>query len=62
MHNGFVTINGEKMAKSLGNIILVKDLAENYHGEVIRLALLSSHYRQGLDWNDKLIEECQNTI
>ena len=62
MHNGFVTINGEKMAKSLGNIILVKDLAENYHGEVIRLALLSSHYRQGLDWNEKVIHQASKLI
>ena len=62
MHNGFVTINGEKMAKSLGNIILVKDLAENYHGEVIRLALLSSHYRQGLDWNEKVIHQANILI
>ena len=62
MHNGFVTINGEKMAKSLGNIILVKDLAKNYHGEVIRLALLSSHYRQGLDWNEKVIHQANKLI
>ena len=62
MHNGFVTINGEKMAKSLGNIILVKDLAENYHGEVIRLALLSSHYRQGLDWNEKVMHQANKLI
>ena len=62
MHNGFVTINGEKMAKSIGNIILVKDLAENYHGEVIRLALLSSHYRQGLDWNEKVIHQANKLI
>ena len=62
MHNGFVTINGEKMAKSLGNIILVKDLSDNYHGEVIRLALLSSHYRQGLDWNEKVIHQANKLI
>jgi cysteinyl-tRNA synthetase len=62
MHNGFVTIDGEKMAKSMGNIILVKDLAENYHGEVIRLALLSSHYRQGLDWNEKVIHQANKLI
>ena len=62
MHNGFVTIDGEKMAKSMGNIILVKDLAENYHGEVIRLALLSSHYRQGLDWNEKVIYQANKLI
>ena len=57
MHNGFVTIGGEKMSKSLGNIILVNELTESHHGEVIRLALLSSHYRQGLDWNEKIIHQ-----
>ena len=57
MHNGFVTIDGEKMSKSLGNIILVNELTETHHGEVIRLALLSSHYRQGLDWNEKIIHQ-----
>jgi len=62
MHNGFVTINGEKMSKSLGNIILVKDLSNEYHGEVIRLALLSSHYRQGLDWNEKVIYQAKKLL
>ena len=57
MHNGFVTIDGQKMSKSLGNIILVNELTESHHGEVIRLALLSSHYRQGLDWNEKIIHQ-----
>ena len=59
MHNGFVTIDGEKMSKSLGNIILVNELTESHHGEVIRLALLSSHYRQGLDWNEKIIHQAR---
>ena len=62
MHNGFVTINGEKMSKSLGNIILVKDLANEYHGEVIRLALMSSHDRQGLDWNEKIIHQSKKLL
>ena len=62
MHNGFVTIEGEKMSKSLGNIILVRELTDSYHGEVIRLALLSSHYRQGLDWNEKVIHQANKLI
>ena len=62
MHNGFVTIDGEKMSKSLGNIILVRELTESHHGEVIRLALLSSHYRQGLDWNEKIIHQASILI
>ena len=62
MHNGFVTIDSEKMSKSLGNIILVNDLTQKYHGEVIRLALLSSHYRQGLDWNVKVIHQAKKLL
>ena len=62
MHNGFVTIEGEKMSKSLGNIILVRELTDLYHGEVIRLALLSSHYRQGLDWNEKVVHQANKLI
>ena len=59
MHNGFVTVDGEKMSKSLGNISLVKDLIKENDGEVIRLSLLSSHYRQGLDWNEKVMHQAK---
>ena len=62
MHNGFVTVNGEKMSKSLGNISLVKDLTDSNHGEVVRLALLSSHYRQALDWNEKVIHQSRRLL
>ena len=62
MHNGFVTIDGEKMSKSLGNIILVNDLIQDHHGEVIRLALLSTHYRKGLDWNEKIIHQAKKLL
>ena len=62
MHNGFVTIEGEKMSKSLGNIILVNELTDSHHGEVIRLALLSSHYRQNLDWNEKIIYQSSKLL
>ena len=62
MHNGFVTIDGEKMSKSLGNIILVKELTQKYHGEVIRLALMSTHYRQALDWNDNVIHQAKKLL
>ena len=50
------------MSKSLGNIILVRDLTQNYHGEAIRLALLTSHYRQGLDWNEKIIHQAKKLL
>ena len=57
IHNGFVTIDGEKMSKSLNNIILLNDLLKEYDGETIRLALLSSHYRKSLDWNENVIKQ-----
>ncbi len=56
VHNGFVTINKEKMSKSLGNIITISDAVKKYSGQVVRLALLSAHYSQPLDWNDELLE------
>ena len=62
MHNGFVTIDGEKMSKSLGNIVLVNELTQKYHGEVIRLALMSTHYRQALDWNDNVIHQAKKLL
>lgn len=52
MHNGFITINGEKMSKSLGNSFFLKDIFKFYHGEVIRFYLLNSHYRSNLDFNE----------
>jgi len=55
VHNGFVTINKEKMSKSLGNIITISDAVQKYSGQVVRLALLSAHYSQPLDWNDELL-------
>ena len=62
IHNGFLTMNKEKMSKSLGNIVSITDALKHYNGQVIRLALLSSHYKQPLDWNDKLLNDCKNTI
>ncbi len=62
LHNAFITISNEKMAKSQGNILKIKDFKNKVSGQVLRLALISAHYKQPLDWNDKLIEDCQNTI
>ena len=62
LHNGFVTFDKEKMSKSIGNIVTINKLRENVNGQVIRLALLSSHYKQPLDWNEKLINESRNTL
>jgi len=62
LHNAFITMSNEKMAKSQGNILKIKDFKKKVSGQVLRLALISAHYKQPLDWNDKLIEDCQNTI
>ena len=62
LHNAFITMSNEKMAKSQGNILKIKDFKNKVSGQVLRLALISAHYKQPLDWNDKLIEDCQNTI
>ncbi|MGK2284638.1 cysteine--tRNA ligase [Pedomonas sp. V897] len=63
LHNGFLSIDSEKMSKSIGNILLVSDILENgVPGEVIRFALLSAHYRQPLDWNDQLIDQSKRTL
>ncbi len=62
VHNGFVTINKEKMSKSLGNIITISEAVNKYSGQVVRLALLSAHYSQPLDWNDELLNNQQSTL
>jgi cysteinyl-tRNA synthetase len=62
IHNAFITISNEKMAKSQGNILKIKNYRNKMSGQIIRLALMSAHYKQPLDWNDKLINDCQNTL
>ena len=63
LHNGFVTINGQKMSKSLGNITTVHDLINNgIAGEVIRYVLLSSHYRQPVNWDDNIVTMARNNL
>ena len=61
-HNGFVTFEGEKMSKSIGNIQLVNDLLKRYDGKVIRLSLLSAHYRQPLNWTEKVLQQSKQTL
>ena len=62
VHNAFITISNEKMAKSQGNILKINDFKEKVSGQILRFALMSAHYKQPLDWNDKLLNECKNTI
>ena len=64
VHNGFLSMaGGEKMSKSLGNVVLVGELLEQGHkGETLRLALLSAHYRQPLEWSSALVAQCKATL
>jgi cysteinyl-tRNA synthetase len=63
LHNGFLSMDKEKMSKSLGNVALVSDmLASGVKGEVMRFALLSAHYRQPLDWSDALVAQAKATL
>jgi cysteinyl-tRNA synthetase len=62
MHNGFLTVDAEKMSKSIGNVLLLHDLVQTIPGEVVRWALLSAHYRQPLDWNQALLEQSRKAL
>jgi cysteinyl-tRNA synthetase len=57
VHNGFVDMGAEKMSKSLGNVVTPAELLQDWDGEVLRLALLSAHYRQPLPWTEKLLDQ-----
>jgi len=59
LHNGFLTVDGEKMSKSLGNFLTVNDVMKDHKGEVIRLTLLSAHYRQPLDWSAQALHQSE---
>lgn len=62
LHNGMLTVNGEKMSKSLGNFVTVHQLLEKTPGELVRFVLLSSHYRQPLDWNDQVLLQSRQSL
>ena len=62
MHNGFLRMGTEKMAKSLGNVVLAHDLLEKFHGETLRWALLSAHYRQPLEWRGELVKQSKRQL
>jgi cysteinyl-tRNA synthetase len=59
IHNGFVRVNSEKMSKSLGNFFTIRDILQQYHPEVLRLFLLSSHYRSPVDFSDSALNEAR---
>ncbi len=62
LHNGFLSIDSTKMSKSLGNVLLVHDMIKTIPGEAIRLALISAHYRQPLDWSDDTIDAAKRML
>jgi cysteinyl-tRNA synthetase len=62
MHNGFLTINSDKMSKSLGNFFTVRDLLAQAPGEALRLALLTAHYRQPLDFSSEALQNAKQTL
>ncbi len=62
LHNGFVTMGGEKMSKSLGNVALVHELVTRHPGEALRWALMSAHYRAPLQWSEELVEQSRRSL
>ncbi|MDR0632330.1 MAG: cysteine--tRNA ligase [Holosporaceae bacterium] len=62
IHNGMLLVNGQKMSKSLGNVISLDDALQKYDGEVIRYVLLSTHYRKTLDWTDNLTAQAKQSL
>ena len=62
VHNGFLRMGSDKMSKSLGNVVLVRDLLKEWPGEVIRWALLSAQYRQPLEWTDALLAQSKRQL
>ncbi len=62
IHNGFVNIQKEKMSKSLGNFLTIKDFIKEYHPETLRLFFLSTHYKSPIDYNEKSIEDSNNVL
>jgi cysteinyl-tRNA synthetase len=62
MHNGFLQVESEKMSKSLGNFVTIRDLLADWPGEVLRLNMLKTHYRSPIDWTSKGLEESAKTL
>jgi cysteinyl-tRNA synthetase len=62
VHNGFLQVEGEKMAKSLGNFVTIRDLLKDWPGEAVRLTMLLTHYRQPLNWTTNALRESQRTL
>jgi cysteinyl-tRNA synthetase len=62
LHNGFLQVEGEKMSKSLGNFVTIRDLLDDWPGEVVRFNMLRTHYRQPMDWTVAGLREAERTL
>jgi len=62
MHNGFLQVEGEKMSKSLGNFFTIREVLADWQGDVVRLAMLSTHYRQPINWSLRGLEEAEKAL
>ena len=62
VHNGYITVRGEKMAKSAGNFLTLHEALQSHHGEVIRYALLSGHYRKPMDWSERTLSQAKRNL
>ena len=62
VHNGYVTVKGEKMSKSLNNFFTLRDVLAKWHGETVRYALLSTHYRKPLDWSETALKQAKTSL
>jgi cysteinyl-tRNA synthetase len=62
MHNGFLQVEGEKMSKSLGNFVTIHELLQDWPGETVKLAMLSAHYRQPINWTRQGMAEAKRTL
>ena len=62
IHNGYITVQGDKMAKSAGNFVLVRDVLKQFHGECVRFALMNVHYKKPLDWSPDILQQAKNNL
>lgn len=62
MHNGFIQVNGEKMSKSLGNFMLLRELLKKFDGNVLRMFILSTHYRKPINFSLENMEDTKKAL
>lgn len=62
LHNGYITVRGDKMAKSAGNFVTLREVLQSFPGECVRLALMSVHYKKPLDWTPDALQQARNSL